>query len=108
MLKFYSSTPACTRVNKEKTPNLVSSAGMERQLGGKAHDGTIWRGEYHLRMPIGWLQGRPRVYRRLHLLVDALQGSESDVERGDVPQADRWMGLITQQARTTSVYKGVL
>lgn len=107
MLKFYSRIAYChcTRENKAETLDLVSFAGLERQLGGEAHDGTVRGGEYYLRVPIGRLQSRPRVYRRLHLLVDALQGSESDVERGNVPQTNWWMGLI---ARTTSVYKGVL
>lgn len=63
-------------------------------MGSKAYDGTIRGREYHFRMSIGGLQSCPRIHRRLYLLVDALEGSESNVERGDVSQVNWWMGLI--------------
>ena len=41
---------------------------MERELGNRAHDGAAGkRGERHLPVHIGRVQGRPRVHRRIHL-----------------------------------------
>lgn len=66
---------------------------MERQLGGQAHDGAIRGGEHNLRVPVGRLQSITRIHRGLHLSVHALQGSQSDVKRRNVPQAHWRLGL---------------
>lgn len=41
----------------------------------------------------GGLQGGARVHRRLHLLVDASQGPERELRRGDVLQTDQRLGV---------------
>ena len=66
---------------------------MERQLGGEAYDGAIRGGKHNFRVSVGRLQGRARIHRWLHILVDAIEGGESDVKRRDVPQAHRRLGL---------------
>lgn len=72
---------------------FILFTGMERELGGETHDGPIRRGEYNFRVSIGRLQSSARIHWRLHFLVDALQGSQPDVERRDVSQTHRGLGL---------------
>lgn len=70
---------------------------MEHQLGSETHDGPVRGGQHNIRVPVGRLQGDPRVYRRLHIPVDAVQGGEPDAQRGAVPQAHR--RLVVSGAR---------
>ena len=51
---------------------------MERKLGDKTHDGAIRRGQHHILSSVRRLQGGPRVHRRLHLPLHALQGRQPD------------------------------
>lgn len=76
---------------------------MERELGSETHDGPVRRGQHNIRLPVGRLQSDTRVHRRLHILVDAVQGSEPDAERGAVPQADRWL-VITVFVLNTDLH----
>lgn len=52
---------------------------MERQLGNQAHDGPIRRRQHHILSAISRLQGRPRVHRRVHLPVHAIQGRQPEL-----------------------------
>lgn len=58
------------------------------------HDDSIPGRQHHVLLPVRRLQGRPRVHRRLHLHVDAIQGDQPNTKRGTVPQIDRRLGLI--------------
>lgn len=68
-------------------------SGLERELGDQTHDGTIRGRQHHLLSAIGRLQSGSRVHRRLHILVDALQGRQPDAQRRVVPQTHRWMDV---------------
>ena len=69
-------------------PFVDDATGLERQLGGEAHDGAVRGGERRLQLPVGRLQGGARIHRRLHLPVDALQRGQPDAQRGALPQTD--------------------
>jgi hypothetical protein len=68
--------------------------GLERELGGEAHDGAVRGGEHYLQLPVRRLQSGARVHRRLHFPVDALERSQSNAERRAFPQTHGWMGVI--------------
>jgi hypothetical protein len=63
--------------------------GVERELGGEAHDDPVRGGQHHVQLFVGGLQSGPRVHRRVHFLVDEVEGRESDFERRALPQTDR-------------------
>lgn len=77
-----------------KSECLHSFAGLERELGGEAHDGAVRRGKHCFQLPFSRLQGGARVHRWLHFPVDAVERSQSNAERGAFPQTHGWMGVI--------------
>jgi len=59
---------------------------MERELGDQTHDDPVrGRQERHIPVPVGGLQGDPRVYRRLHLSEHAQQGLQPATQPGSIP-----------------------
>lgn len=83
------------------------SAGVERELGGATHDGSVRGRERGVRMSVRRLQGGPRVHRRVHILVDAFQGGEPDAERRPLPQTDRWLVVtcVPRESKRALSYK---
>lgn len=72
---------------------LCSHEVVACQLGGEEADRRVRRREARIRVPECRLQGAPRVHRRLHLPVDALEGAQPNAERKSIPQTDKWMDL---------------
>ena len=69
-------------------------SGMEHQLGDQTHDDSIWRWQKcHFQLFVSWLQSGPWIYWWLYFPLNEEQRCQPIIERRNVSQIDRWMGL---------------